>query len=180
MKTIELKLFDYGELSEEAKKKAHSAWNERNFDTYDLQVHLDNHIEGLLEKHKIKTVSDVKGYSTKYPKIYFSLAHCQGDGVMFEGNFEWKKYTIYIKHSGRYYHSHSALMEIQETKNLGFHMDDEHKDVKEFERIYHEICKELEKVGYEHIDDMESEEYFIETCNANEYTFEADGTMRNI
>lgn len=38
----------------------------------------------------------------------------------------------------------------------------------------------MEIIGYDYIEYQESEENFREACDANEYTFEADGTMRNV
>ena len=143
MKTKTISLYEYSELEPKAKEKALDNYRNDSFDTYALQVHLDNEIEPLLEKHGIKPVQCIKGYETTHAKIYFSLAHCQGDGVMFENTFDWKQYRVYIRQSGHYYHSHSAQIEIQEADNLGFHMDDEHEDVKAFDEIYQSICKEL-------------------------------------
>lgn len=180
MKTKTISLYEYSELSKEAKEKALAHYREHGFDSDGLRVYLDNQIEPLLEKHGIKPVSDIKGHDSKYAKLYFSLSHCQGDGVMFENTFEWKQYTVYIQQIGRYYHSNSAQIEIQETNNLGFHMDDEHVDVIAFDKIYQKICKELERDGYEYVEDMESEEHFIEECNANEWTFRENGTREDL
>lgn len=146
MQTKTINLYEYSELSPKAKEKALSAWRVQSWDSYSLQVDLDNHIEGLLADRGIAPLADVKGYATTHAKIYFSLSHSQGDGVMFEGTFEWGKYTVYITHKGRYYHSHSAQIEVQESHNLGFHMDDDHKDVKKFEKMYHAICADDEEI----------------------------------
>lgn len=175
MKTKTIELYEYAELEPKAKEKALREWNAGNFDDYELMVALDNRIAELLEIEKITPAED-----TKHPKIQYSLGHSQGDGLMFTGVFDWRKYRVYITHDkGRYFHSNSAFIEVQELKNLGFHMDDEHASVKKFDAIYKRICKELERFGYDYIDDMQSEAYFIEACNANEYTFRKDGTMEN-
>ena len=185
MKTKTINIYEYNELSEKAKEKALNAWRE-DFDSYALQVCLDNNIEELLAKHGIRVLRDLKGYESKYAKVYFSLSNCQGDGVMFEGVFsfpvssekvggQWKRYEVKVKHSGRYYHSNSKDVEI-----VGDNEVEAGEEVyKEFEQVYQIICKELEKAGYEFIDDMQSEEAFEEACNANEYTFREDGTMEN-
>lgn len=170
MKTKEITLYEYSELSPQAKKKALDYHREHGFDTYDLQVHLDNLISDLLEKHKIKPAEGT------YAKIYYSLSNSQGDGAMFEGTFDWKNYTVKIKQSGHYYHSNSKVIEIVGENEHGTY-DAPEADENAFEAIYQSICKELEKVGYEHIEDMESESYFIELCNANEWTFREDGTL---
>lgn len=179
MKTKTIKLYEYSELEPKAKEKALAHYRANDFDSYGLQVHLDNEIGELLAKHGITPLRDLKGYESKYVKVYFSLAHCQGDGVMFEGVFsfptatekeggQWKRYEVTVKHSGRYYHSNSKTVEVEH---------DNEAVEKEFEEVYQIICKELEKSGYAYIEDMESEEAFIEYCNANEVTFREDGTV---
>ena len=139
-----------------------------------MQVSLDNLISELLQANGITPAE-----STTYAKIYWSLSHSQGDGAMFEGTFDWGKYRVYIKQSGRYYHSNSATIEIQEADNLGFHMDDEHADVIAFDVIYQKICKELERAGYEAIEWELSETAFVDACNSNEWTFRENGKIEN-
>lgn len=175
MKKKTINLYEYAELSPKAKEKALEKWREM-FDSDGLRVHLDNHIEELLAKNGIKPVSDLKGYATKYAKIYFSLAHCQGDGVMFEGVFKWKGYSVTIKQSGRYYHSRSKTVDMETAKGTPA----SEGTLERFEAIYQKICKELEREGYDEIENMESEAAFIEECNANEWTFRADGTLENL
>lgn len=173
MKTKTITLYDYSELSEEAKEKARAKWNESN-DNPLMQSHMINLLKEKLEERGIK-------YDADSVDVRYSLGYSQGDGFMFEGELVWGKYTIYIKHNGNahYYHSNTANIEMQETENLGFHMDDEHADVKEFDAIYQAICKEMEQIGYDEIEYEQSEESFIGACEANEYTFREDGTMEN-
>lgn len=179
-KTIEL--YEYSELKPEAKEKALKNYKENDFDEFSLRVHLDNEIEELLQKYGIVPIQDLKGYETKYAKVYYSLSHCQGDGVMFEGVFsfptetekegeQWKRYVVTVKQSGRYSHSNSKTVEVE---------NDNEVVAKEFEQVYQKICKELEQSGYKHIEELQSEAYFIEECNANEWTFREDGTRENL
>lgn len=110
---------------------------------------------------------------TLYAKLYYSLGHSQGDGLMFEGVFNWKNYQVKIKQSGRYYHNHSKEIEIETlTGNNAIE-----GTYQRFEAIYQKICKELEKEGYSFIEDRQSEAFFIEECNANEWLFTKDGVM---
>lgn len=177
MKTKTIELFEYSELSPESKEKAYKDWRENNFDEYYLQVELDNRLDELLEEKGIVPISDIKGYPSKHAKLYYSLSHNQGDGLMFEGTFEWKGHTITVKQSGRYYHSHSKVIESWD--NAGEYVPNGHEeDYNKFDGIYHEICNELEKVGYETIDDMQSEAFFIEECNSNELYFSKDGSLQ--
>lgn len=169
MKTKIIKLYEYSELKPKAQKKALNDWNENSIEEYVLQVDLDNYLSDLMEDNKIKRAG------SDYPKIWYSLGYSQGDGAMFEGTFQWKGYTINVKQSGHYYHAYSKDIEMTTDKKAGVSI----QTSKKFEDVYIKICKALERRGYEIIEDMQSEAYFIEQCNANEYTFREDGTMEN-
>lgn len=177
MKIKSLPLYEYAELSPEAKQKALNYHRKHGFDSYGLQVYLDEAIQPLLKKHGIVPLSTAdQKYETKYAKIYYSLSNSQGDGVMFEGTFTWRDWVVNIRHHGHYYHSYSKMITIENDEGL----EPSDEDESAFETIYQAICKELEKTGYAYIEDMESEEYFIEECNANEYLFRKDGTRESI
>ena len=47
----------------------------------------------------------------------------------------------------------------------------------EFNELYDNICKKLERWGYEYIDDMTSEQSILEMIEANEYEFTSDGDI---
>lgn len=164
MKTTKINLYSYEELSKEAKKRALEAYNEHNDDPY-MQAHMGNLIKQELDERGIK-------YDADSITAFYSLTHSQGDGLMFEGILE-DEYgsTITIKHSGHYSHSNSRDIDYPAAS------EDEYAA---FVKVYAAVCKKIEKAGYDHIEQLESEENFIETCEANSYTFEADGTMRNI
>src|SRR5579859_5524827 len=144
MKTItkEFTLYEFDELSKEAKAKALQKHIEGN-DYFFLQDCMSQRLHELLEENKIKDLNDTSKAGTKPTPVFYSLSHSQGDGAMFEGEFEWKKYTIYIKHSGHYNHSNSKTIEIHETNNLGVDIGDDYepKVYKDFEAIYQKICK---------------------------------------
>jgi len=99
---------------------------------------------------------------------------------MFEGTFTWKKYTVHIKHSGHYYHSNSKSLEITYLDDNEDEQEADEETYTAFEELYKNICKELEDFGYKFIEDEDSEQSFIDACEANEYTFEIDGTMNNL
>ncbi len=182
MKTIskEYVLYSYDELSEKAQEKALDNFRKDNEYIF-LSDCLSQRLHELLEEYDIKDTNDTSKPGTTPTQVMYSLSYCQGDGCMFEGVFEWKKYTVYIKHNGRYYHSNSKFIEIHETDNQGFDIGEDYEPevYKEFEELYQKICKELEKYGYDFIEYEDSEENFRESCEANEYTFLEDGTMMN-
>ncbi len=167
MKTItkEYKVYNFDELTQEAKDKARNNWN-KNDDIPFLLEDIRDRLSELLEENKI----------TGEPRIFYSLSYCQGDGVMFEGYFEWNGYSLDIKHSGHYYHSYCKTLDI--TDEEGNQPETDEPELA-FESIYQDICKELEKYGYDVIETAQSEENFKDICEANEYTFLEDGTMFN-
>jgi hypothetical protein len=172
MKEITIKLYSFEELSEEAQEKARQDWNEHNdmpFLTDDLREYIH---EELKERgYKVLGVS-----TSANPSIrpLYSLSYCQGDGLMFEGTVEDKKGNVYtIKQDGRYYHEYSKTID-------GVDKNGNEIDCTKFdETVYQPICKKVAQRGYDEIEYHESKECFAETCEANGYTFEADGTMRN-
>jgi hypothetical protein len=165
MKTINLNLYSYKDLSKESQEKALSKWNEHN-DMPFLEESMSEYLKELLKENKIEGE----------PKVMYSLSYCQGDGAMFEGNFTWKGQSITITQSGRYYHSKSKIILMNDEKTMEESSD---KLQQQFESLYQEICKELENHGYSIVEYELSEVAFANTCEANEYTFEANGVMRN-
>lgn len=199
MKTItrNIELYEYDELNKEAQEKALAKWKEGN-DYFFLEDCMNERLHELLEEKGIKDLNgEYDVVNQKRPenkgKVLYSLSYCQGDGAMFTGEFEfasevapkvngqWKKYTAYVTHSGRYYHSNSKLIEIHESENLGFDIGEDYqpKIYAEFEGMYKDICKELERFGYNFIEHEDSEESFSEECEANGYTFLSNGVMEN-
>lgn len=176
MKTIELKLYEYAELSKEAKAKALQHHAENADDPF-MQSHMINLLGEVLDEHDIKY-----GYPRKDLDVRYSLSHSQGDGFMFEGELEWNEYTVYIKHSrdAFYYHKRTADIEIQKSDKLGEHIDDEDEILDKFNKLYYSICDIMERKGYEYISYLESEEYFEQECENNEYMFTEDGTRYSV
>ena len=177
MKTTTINLYNFDELSDEAKITALEEHNENNdFDF--LSELLNEDLRNLLEENKINSDDE---------KLFYSLSYSQGDGVCFVGNFEYKGVNIGVKHdNGHYYHNNSVYIEAEEIDDDGD--DDLKNDVlkvitdeaeAEFEELYKEICDKIEKIGYSEIEYENSEEAFKELCEANEYTFEKNGIMRN-
>ncbi len=180
MKTItkEYTIYTVEELTQEARDKAHNKFNENNDYSF-LSDNLNERLHELLEENNIKDLNDTSKPSTKPTPVLYSLSNSQGDGAMFEGYFEWNDYTIKIKQSGHYSHSNSKTIEIYKDDEKGNAIDADEKVYTEFEKIYQSICKELERIGYDFIEYEDSEENFLQQCEANEYTFLADGTMFN-
>lgn len=169
MKTIEIKLYEYTELSQEAKERALKDWNEDNYDPF-MQSYMINVLKDKSEERKLE-------YETDSIDVRYSLSSSQGDGFMFEGIFQFGAYSVTVEHSGQYYHSNSKTIDIVHSET---HEQAPRSVYKAFEEVYQNICKEMEQIGYDYIEYEQSEENFIVTCESNEYTFEEDGKMRNV
>lgn len=170
MKKVEITLYAYEELSKEAKERAFGKWREEQYDPL-MQSHMINLLGEVLDERGIKY-----GYPLIDLDVRYSLSHCQGDGFMFEGDLTWKGKRVNVKHDGNahYYHEYTASFDFNE--------EDAWTEAEEnaFEADYRSICKVMERKGYDHIDYTTSEEYFMGECEANEYTFEENGAMRNV
>ncbi len=179
MKEITIKLYEYDELSEESKARALKDWNEYNDDPL-MQSHMINLLKEELEERGI-------AYDTDSMDVRYSLSNSQGDGFMFEGILypdygAGRCYTAKIKHSGHYYHKYSRSIEWLDSDTAEEASEtegEEGKDFATFIKAYEEVCDKMEQAGYEYIEWLQSEENFSEACEANEYTFEENGTMRN-
>lgn len=176
MKTITkvYNVYEIGELSKGAQEVARAKWVENN-DYYFLSDYLNERLHELLEEKGIKDTNDTSKAGTRPTQVLYSLGYSQGDGCMFEGDFIYKGYNVNVKHSGRYYHFNSKNITIT---------DDEGNDIdrqiyEEFDALYIEICKELERLGYDFIEYEDSMEAFQESCDANGYNFTSDGVMVN-
>jgi hypothetical protein len=167
-KTYEV--YEYSELSKDAQEKALSTWNENN-DMPFLQAMLNDECNEMLKEHGIRCDSN-------HPVCLYSLSHSQGDGLMFEGTFDFKGNSVTIEHFGHYYHHNSAVMTWNDFVGEKEEQNEE-RIAAEFTDIYRSICKKLEKQGYDIIEDEQSEAHFIDVCNENEWTFTKDGVLLN-
>lgn len=164
MKTKMIELYEYSELSPEAKENARAEWNKTNDNPF-MQSHMINVLKEKLEERGIK-------YDVDSIDVRYSLSSCQGDGFMFEGIITWRGKEITIKHrDAHYYHKKTAIFDYDGLSDAEFG---------QFRVVYEAVCDEMERVGYDEIDYWQSEESFVGTCDANEYTFRKDGTMENV
>lgn len=158
-------VYKFDELSDEAKEKALQEHTENNYMPF-LSADMNERLHELLGENKLKY--------DEQPEVLYSLSYSQGDGAMFEGTVYYKAWRVDISHSGHYYHENSKDLDITSVKTGN---DAPDKVYSEFNELYVSICKELEQYGYDQIEWQNSEEYFAEMCEANEYEFTKDGVM---
>ena len=203
MKTIELKLYKFDELSKDAQEKAIE--NNR-----DINVHDDWH--EFIKEDWINEEIPSRGFEAT--KIYYSGFWSQGDGAMFEYRgitdelfnkfldtmligteplspmrMKWLVNNIHTsvsgRHSGHYHHegccSHSIYWEVD---NGDLHWDTNFYKWLEsfgddFEAFiveeYEDICQDLYRTLEKEYEYFTSDEQIIESLRENNYDFTEDG-----
>lgn len=198
MKTIELKLYKFSELSDEAKQKAIEKFSDINVD-YEWWNFV---YEDFTEK--------AKNAGFDVSKIYFSGFWSQGDGAMFEYSLNgeklvfdyidslslsplrkkwlknWIDYSGSGKHSGHYYHQNCCNHSIEFCAgvswsvaiNVNNWIDSFAEGFEDYVvDIYKDLCRDLYKSLEKEYEYLTSEEAIIETIECNEYDFLENGKM---
>jgi len=161
MKTIEIQLYKFSELSETAKQTAIDKW----YETEGYPFLSDNLTEAVTEKLHERgcEVSDIK--------LLYSLGYSQGDGLCFTGTIEKEGYRLELSHRHNYYFSRSITMDF-------YDKDGEDVDtVEALQDIYFSICREVEKIGYDELEYRMNFDEFSELSDANDYDYTEDGKL---
>lgn len=189
VKTKEYNVYQFNELENNIKDKVIEKWYEQeNYSFLDSDIRE----EFLLQDHYF---SDIK--------LNYSLGYSQGDGLSFEGIFNLDVYlkenypsmkssvkrslSNYIyninsnSNSGRY--CFSSINDVQ----FEYNCDKEYlridkvwfKVFNDIQNYYIELCKKLEKYGYDILEYRMNHKEFNNLCNDNEYNFLEDGKMVN-
>jgi len=88
-------VYQFGELSDQAKEKAREWWRQ-NMDSNDFDAVIEDAVNmGALLGIEVdsRNWTNSAGYSGSEPKIYWSGFCSQGDGARFEGSYRYKKGT---------------------------------------------------------------------------------------
>lgn len=159
MKTIQLELFTFDELSDDAKQKAIK--DDRNSDARDF--YYDYTIEHYQHALKFVGFEDVD--------ISFSGFHSQGDGASFTANYD------------------SSLIDIEALKDninnvqWGDNVDDKRindafNSIDEYlTGLKNSLCYLIYKALQDEYDHQNSDEYISDHLIANEYYFLENGTI---
>lgn len=177
-------VFTFDELDERAKDRVRSKVYENLF--------LDSYEEDAKRQIEEAGFTDAE--------FNYSLSSSQGDGVSFTGNvdvplfrrihgLEQKYLHLYNvlnvnlrRTSSHYVHSGSVETEYELTDTPeGMTEEDAEKLAQEFvtevDSIRVDLCKKLEKQGYEEIEYQTSDEAIRESAEANDYKFDAGGNI---
>ena len=187
MKTIETVVYDFEELSDEAKQRAIDKW-------YEQEEYFDLHADIMY------FLDEIDPYFTD-KEIAYSLNNSQGDGLSFSGKLDLRKWLdekTALKTSVK--NALCELVSISSTGNRGRYcfadrgqivLDfDDNFERPNIELLAAKICAEIadhyvficgkaEQYGYDILEYRMTEQEFSELCHANEYTFLQDGTMKN-
>lgn len=157
------KLYFFNDLEDEAKEKAREWYRNGNSDSPFLSDYLHEITSEMLTE---------AGYTVEDLEMFYSLSYCQGDGVSFSATLE--------KGNARYFVSKYAFFgrDVHEMS-----MNVEGEDLTTFESIecddileeMREIARKVEKLGYEYIENENSDETVDDNINVNEYTFTREG-----
>lgn len=192
MKTIEVNLFEFNELTEKAQLNAIN--NNREINT-DFEWYEPTTEEWLCEL-------PLKGFEAT--KIYFSGFYSQGDGLMFEYiginnvivedflntlNLSTDEKTLILnniiisaegKHRGQYYHEKSVNHDIYIEANNPDNEELINKISGDLESYiiseYQQICRQYYRELNKYCDYLTSDEAIKETLIANEYFFKENGS----
>lgn len=198
MKTItrEYKVFNFDELSKEAKQKAIDQY-------YDYEMQYGYHFLEDDISEELKQIDDC--FSDV--KLQYSLSYCQGDGLSFSGELDLKKFleTKYSKKLPQYkiwgldeyvysvhskgnsgHYCYASKNDIDYTENYQDYIERKHIDnlwqdvLTEIQEYYLDLCEKLKKYGYDILEYRMTDDEFSEFCESNDYKFFEDGKMFNL
>ena len=186
MKTIEIKLYKFKELSEEAKQVAFNSYIEKNKE-FQQQLNSDLFYEDI-QYH----ISEIEPLFNKQECCY-SLSYSQGDGLCFSFELDIYEYlNKYFKHlkpsvkdaiynygcfysetnKGNYCYSSKSNVEFYmvDNKNHCSNLNSLFEKVEEhIQKNYLSVCSKLENIGYSNIYEWQyNEEYVLEEIYSSE------------
>lgn len=177
MRTIRTKVYQFSELSEQAKQKAIESCR-------DINTNYDDWHEPIIEG----AIEDLIAAGFNEPKILYTGFWSQGDGACFtcnsidfnkflNGKYKGLDISANITHSWRYCFATSTTVNLYDEDREGELPENKYneilKDIEdEREKLGNKIYRDLEKYYYE----LQEDEAVIDCIEANEYEFKADGT----
>ena len=189
MKTIEIELYKFTELSENAKSAAieNERKHEIEFDWFSDFCHdqiSENGFKGNI-------------------KLQYSLSCSQGDGLSFSCDYFDNLNALFIEilgtqkqktidtilnnisfkcdgNNGRYCYAskNDISLEFDDYKGNNYLIHEIVSNVEsKLKDLYIDLCNQLEKQGYDDIEYQYSDKYIAETLNENDYYFTIDGKI---
>ena len=192
MKKLEITLYKFEELTQEAKNFAIEK-EQNNNDPFSLDMFKENCIEQIIE-------AGFKGNE----KVQYSLSYSQGDGLSFECDYFEKMNDIFVQvlgvgkqktidllinnisfslkgNEGRYCYASKKDITLElDSYNVKSPINIElviDKVREKIQFLYRDLCNKLEIDGYNEIEFQESYEYISENLISNEYDFLESGEI---
>ena len=136
-------IYNFNELSKEVREKVIKRETEGI-----KELEIEDFLKEEMEFYAQQLLEENFGDKAVFQNVYYSLSYCQGDGAMIEFDLVYYGKNLSIKHDKycHYYHENSFEV-IENDKEL---TDKQYEKLKE--KIYN-INKELEKLGYEFIEE---------------------------
>ena len=192
MKTIEIELYKFTELSETAKNAAIEKHKENS------EIFLDFFSDDCHEQIR------EKGFKGNI-KLQYSLSCSQGDGLSFSCDYFDNLNALFIEilgtekqktidsiinnisfkcdgNNGRYCYAskNDITLELDDYCHVKSSTNIDNlisKAESKLKDLYIDLCNELEKQGYNDIEHQYSDEYIIETLTENDCYFTIDGKI---
>lgn len=194
MRNVELTIYKYDELSDQAKEYVRSYISEYDYSDYNAILDED-FIDYIKTEYTWIDTDDIK--------INWSCNHCQGDGLSFKADINIKEYLNlfhpdmkasihdvicnYVNYfstgnTGRYNYSNINQIDWEfitynKPYNRLYNIVDNIR--KEIAYKYIELCGILEQRVYDHYEYIQSDEYVKELSDANEYEYYSNGELYN-
>jgi len=185
-------IFRFEELSDKAKQRAINDGAIAESDMGLTSERLHEMFVSRLEEEGLPT-----------DDIRFSLSHSQGDGVAFYGNVDLEAFLTKQKVKGKFRNLLNAIkdgnIEVVISKSQSFHLYDHWNTMVVMHEWFGDlttaqvlavdnipafvreriivVSKELTQSGYAEIDYVNSEDYFKENAEANEWVFYTNGKL---
>lgn len=194
MRTIRTKVYLFNELSKEAQEKAIEDYRTVNYENIDLSDWQERAIDLIKEK-------GFEGIALGY-----SLGYSQGNGVCFNaesidysvlvsffreilGDKKDKTIDFLINNCSFRLVGYKNRGSFASKSDLDYYLDDGFKNdisnceeiiakvLDKLENYYVDLCRDLQKSGYEEIEYLNSDSYIKESILTNEYEFLSNGKM---
>lgn len=171
MRTIEIKLYQFDELSDDAKEKAREWWR-KGFE-FDGEHVIDTFVDVcniLGVELAYDNVPLMNGKTRRKPRIFYSGFYSQGDGACFEGTYRYKSDAcerIREFNNEKLNDIADKLKEIQSRYNFELYAQ-----VKHVGRSYHEHSTEIRVDCNDWDLDKEGNEVTVTVSNEDQKTVE--------
>lgn len=111
MKTIEIQVYEFDELTEDAKENARQRFRDVSQEFYEAEYVIDD----------AKTIGSLFGLDIKH--VFYSGFYSQGDGACFEGSYEYKKGGLkeVKEYAPKDAELHEIVADLQELQRKNFY-----------------------------------------------------------